>query len=98
MVSASKAARDAKKLAEGKPLKKTLVSRAKKDAAGGESGDSSAANSDDDSGKKKAEIARLADQMDKDGLSDRVTTGVLSSLKQSRDTKVFLSPAAIYIS
>jgi len=34
------------------------------------------------------EVKRLADQMDKHGLSDRVTTGVLSSLKQSRDVKI----------
>ena len=40
------------------------------------------------SGKKLDEVKRLADQMDKHGLSDRVTTGVLSSLKQSRDVKI----------
>lgn len=34
------------------------------------------------------EVKRLADQMDKHGLSDRVTTGVLTSLKQSRDVKI----------
>lgn len=37
---------------------------------------------------KMAEVARLADQMDKHGLSDRVTTGVLSSIASSRDVKI----------
>jgi ATP-binding cassette, subfamily F, member 2 len=40
------------------------------------------------SAKKMDEVKRLADQMDKHGLSDRVTTGVLSSLQQSRDVKI----------
>ncbi|KAL8397106.1 hypothetical protein RB594_003991 [Gaeumannomyces avenae] len=37
---------------------------------------------------KADEVKRLADQMDKHGLSDRVTTGVLSSLEQSKDVKI----------
>lgn len=37
---------------------------------------------------KMAEVKRLADQMDKHGLSDRVTTGVLASLAQSKDVKI----------
>lgn len=40
------------------------------------------------SGKKLDEAKRLASQMDKHGISDRVTTGVLSSTKQSRDVKI----------
>lgn len=42
----------------------------------------------EDAKKRADEVKRLADQMDKHGLSDRVTTGVLSSLKQSRDVKI----------
>lgn len=98
MVSASKAARDAKRAAEAKdkPAKKTLTSRSKK------SGTSTPAEPlldadgnplpDDQQpvalSKKDEEIKRLAEQMDKHGLSDRVTTGVLSSLPASRDVKL----------
>ncbi|EHK98087.1 P-loop containing nucleoside triphosphate hydrolase [Glarea lozoyensis ATCC 20868] len=104
MVSASKAARDAKRAAEGKPAKKTVASRSKagsKNASGTTTpGDATPPLLDGDgnplpddeqpatSSKKMDEVKRLADQMDKHGLSDRVTTGVLSSLKQSRDVKI----------
>jgi ATP-binding cassette subfamily F protein 2 len=105
MVSASKAAREAKRAAEGKAPKKTVASRSKagsKTASGASSvagdetpplldGDGNAVPDDDQpatSLKKMDEVKRLADQMDKHGLSDRVTTGVLSSLKQSRDVKM----------
>src|SRR5271167_2504875 len=105
MVSASKAARDAKRAAEGKAPKKTVASRSKagsKNASGASSvagdetpplldGDGNPVPDDDQpatSAKKLDEVKRLADQMDKHGLSDRVTTGVLSSLKQSRDVKL----------
>ena len=104
MVSASKAAREAKRAAEGKPAKKTVASRAKagsKNASGTTTpGDATPPLLDGDgnhlpddeqpatSSKKMDEVKRLADQMDKHGLSDRVTTGVLSSLKQSRDVKI----------
>lgn len=96
MVSASKAAREAKKLAEGKVPKKTLASKSK-NASAAASGTSTPQLVDEDGNmlpssaendKKAADIKRLADQMDKHGLSDRVTTGVLSSLKQSRDVKI----------
>ena len=40
------------------------------------------------SGEKMKEVEKLTSQMDKHGLSDRVTTGVLSSLESSRDAKV----------
>ncbi|KAL2113305.1 hypothetical protein VUR80DRAFT_4630 [Thermomyces stellatus] len=40
------------------------------------------------SGKKLDEAQRLASQMDKHGISDRVTTGVLASTEQSRDVKI----------
>ncbi len=90
MVSASKAAREAKRAAEGKP-KKTVASRSK---AGSKNASTASSVAGDEtpplldgeqpatSSKKMNEINRLAEQMDKHGLSDRVTTGVLSSLKQ----------------
>lgn len=37
---------------------------------------------------KEKEVKKLAEQMDKHGLSDRVTTGVLASLAASRDVKI----------
>ncbi|KAL6854509.1 P-loop containing nucleoside triphosphate hydrolase protein [Trichoderma novae-zelandiae] len=37
---------------------------------------------------KLDEVKRLADQMDQHGISDRVTTGVLSSTPQSKDVKI----------
>lgn len=103
MVSASKAARDAKRAADGKAPKKTVASRSKagsKTASGASSvagddtppllGDDGLPLPDDQQpgGKRADEVKRLAEQMDKHGLSDRVTTGVLSSLKQSRDVKI----------
>lgn len=99
MVSASKAAREAKRAAEGKAPKKTVASRSKagsKNASGTTTpdlldGDGNPLPDDEQpatSAKKMDEVKRLADQMDKHGLSDRVTTGVLSSLKQSRDVKI----------
>lgn len=99
MVSASKAARDAKRAAEGKPAKKTLASKSKagSKAASGTSTPGELAldadgtplpDSEQPATKDMEEIKRLEAQMDKHGLSDRVTTGVLSSLKQSRDVKI----------
>jgi ATP-binding cassette subfamily F protein 2 len=83
MVSASKAAREAKRAAEGKVPKKTAASRAaSKNAstANSENGDEMSNVSDD--------VKKLMLQEDKFGLSDRVTTGVLSSLPASRDVKI----------
>jgi ATP-binding cassette, subfamily F, member 2 len=37
---------------------------------------------------KMDEVKRLTEQMDKHGISDRVTTGVLSSTPQSKDVKI----------
>lgn len=37
---------------------------------------------------KMSEVKKLADQLDKHGISDRVTTGVLASLEASRDVKI----------
>jgi ATP-binding cassette subfamily F protein 2 len=89
MVSASKAAREAKRAADGKAPKKTAASRAKgKDSENASGASSVAGDETPPSSKRQDEIKRLADQMDKHGLSDRVTTGVLSSLKASRDVKI----------
>ena len=104
MVSASKLARDAKKaaaIADGTAPKKTVASRSKAGSKAASSASSVAGDDEppvpmlDDDGnelsamaKKNEEIKRLANQMDKHGLSDRVTTGVLSSLKASRDVKI----------
>ena len=101
MVSASKAARQAKRAAEGGE-KKTAASRLSSKAAsksgskassvaGDETpplvdanGDPLPATSDD----KLPDVKKLALQEDKDGLSDRVTTGVLASMATSRDMKI----------
>lgn len=37
---------------------------------------------------KMSDVKKLTDQLDKHGLSDRVTTGVLASLETSRDVKI----------
>ncbi|CAN3353243.1 ABC transporter ATP-binding protein Arb1p [Diutina catenulata] len=81
-VSASKAKREqkrlereAKKAAAGKTTKKTKKQEAK-DAEVNEGEDAAAT------------IAKLKMQTDEDGISDRVTTGVLESLKTSRDIKI----------
>lgn len=100
MVSASKEKRQAKKAAE----KKTVAGRSKagsKNASGANSvaGDDSEPQLDafgkpiesDEpatSAEKMGEVQRLADQLDKHGLSDRVTTGVLSSTPTSKDVKI----------
>lgn len=83
MVSASKAARMAKRGDEKKP----------KGSKKGELLDADGNPLPEDeqpatSGEKMKEVEKLTSQMDKHGLSDRVTTGVLSSLESSRDAKV----------
>ncbi|QDS70523.1 ABC transporter ATP-binding protein arb1 [Venturia effusa] len=94
MVSASKAARQAKKEAEGK-TKKTASSKLKSEANSNAPSKASSTNGDDHNSDEdgasaafQEKIAKLALQEDKDGLSDRVTTGVLSSLEASRDVKI----------
>ncbi|CAI4413426.1 AMM_1a_G0014650.mRNA.1.CDS.1 [Saccharomyces cerevisiae] len=72
---AKKAEREAKKAAAGKTIRK--LGR-KKEAAAEESEVDAAAR----------EIKMMKLQQDKDGLSDRVVTGVLSSLETSRDIKL----------
>jgi ATP-binding cassette subfamily F protein 2 len=106
MVSASKAARQAKR-AEGGEKKKTVASKVSSKAASKTGSSASSVNGDETppmldgdgnplpedeqpatSNKKMSDVKKLTEQMDKHGLSDRVTTGVLASLAQSRDIKI----------
>ncbi|EMF11636.1 ABC_tran-domain-containing protein [Sphaerulina musiva SO2202] len=97
MVSASKAAREAKRAADGKAPKKTAASKlASKNASTASSvnGDDTPplqdGNEIDPVPDKKVltKLEKLKLQEDADGISDRVTTGVLSSLEASRDVKM----------
>ena len=105
MVSASKAARQAKR-AEAGVDKKTPTSKlkAKKSENTSEAlsvnGDETPPLLDGDGNplpedeqpattdKKMSKVKELTEQMDKHGLSDRVTTGVLASMSTSRDVKI----------
>lgn len=95
-ISSSKEKRLAKKAALSK-TKGSKASSAVASKAGSVNGDEPAldvhgkpivsdapATSDD----KLDEVKRLAEQLDKHGLSDRVTTGVLASTEQSKDVKI----------
>lgn len=83
MVSASKAARMAKRAEAGdKKAKKAVKEEAVVEADA--NGDEQPATTD----AKMKDVEKLTQQMDKHGLSDRVTTGVLSSLPASRDVKI----------
>ena len=108
MVSASKAARQAKRADEGKDKKKTATSKLSSKAASKNGSSASSVNGDetppllDGDGnalpddeeepattkEKMSTVKKLTEQMDKHGLSDRVTTGVLASLAASRDVKI----------
>lgn len=107
MVSASKAARQAKRAEDGKDKKKTPTSKLSSKAASQNGSSASSVNGDetppllDGDGnalpddeqpattqEKMKDVKKLTDQMDKHGLSDRVTTGVLASLAASRDVKI----------
>ncbi|KAH0290729.1 ATP-binding cassette sub-family F member 2 [Aureobasidium namibiae CBS 147.97] len=93
MVSASKAARDAKRAEAGKAPKKTLAQKkAEKSAeASGTSTpliDADGQELDADGIKTMERIKKLELQEDADGISDRVTTGVLASQEASRDVKI----------
>lgn len=72
---AKKAERDAKKSAEGKTIRKLGK---KKDVK----------EEEDESELAAKKIAQMKLQSDKEGLSDRVVTGVLDSLQTSRDIKI----------
>jgi ATP-binding cassette subfamily F protein 2 len=90
MVSASKAARQAKREADGKPAKKTAASKLSSKNASKNASTASSVNGDDDDvvDAQSEVLQKLKLQEDKDGISDRVTTGVLSSLEASRDVKI----------
>jgi ATP-binding cassette subfamily F protein 2 len=99
--SSSKEKRLAKRAAEGKE-KKTVASRSKANsknvsAAGSVNGDEPELDANGNpiesdapatGADKMDEVKRLADQLDKHGLSDRVTTGVLASTAASKDVKI----------
>ncbi|KAK1756974.1 P-loop containing nucleoside triphosphate hydrolase protein [Echria macrotheca] len=103
MPSASKEKRLAKRAAEGKE-KKTVASRSKANSKNASAAASVNGDSDDvevdafgnpvevdepaTGADKMDEVKRLAEQMDKHGLSDRVTTGVLASTPTSKDVKI----------
>lgn len=87
MPSASKEKRLAKKAAEGK------LKGPKGKGKGEPQLDANGKPIVDDdqfatTGEKLDEVNRLATQMDEYGISDRVTTGVLSSVKSSKDVKI----------
>jgi ATP-binding cassette subfamily F protein 2 len=100
-VSASKAARMAKK-AEKEATKKTAASKLSSKNASTNGSKASSVNGDDDppmldedeidvpatTADKMDKVKQLTEQMDKHGISDRVTTGVLASLEASRDVKI----------
>ena len=106
MVSASKAAREAKRAAAGNPKKTLATKAASKNASKNTSQAGSEASSvngdetppmmdgdtdplpDPDQRVMNEKIAKLTLQEDKDGISDRVTTGVLASQEASRDVKI----------
>ncbi|KAL2268923.1 hypothetical protein VTJ83DRAFT_3769 [Remersonia thermophila] len=89
--SSSKEKRLAKRAAAAAEGKKTVASRSKANSknasaaasVNGEDSDAPATSAD-----KMDEVKRLADQMDRHGLSDRVTTGVLASTPASKDVKI----------
>ncbi len=102
MVSASKAARQAKRADAGTDKKKTPASRVTSKSASKAGSSASSANGDGDvtppsldnvdqpatTEEKLSTVKKLTEQLDKHGLSDRVTTGVLASLPASRDVKI----------
>ena len=100
-VSASKAARLAKK-AETGDKKKTPTSRLSSKTGSKAGSKASSVNGDETpplldedeedqpatTEEKMSKVQKLTEQLDKHGLSDRVTTGVLASLAASRDVKI----------
>lgn len=90
----------AKKAEDGKDTKKTAVSKAKSASknASGQVSEASSVNGDDppmvDADEANGDLEfnekvnKLALQEDDDGISDRVTTGVLASVESSRDVKI----------
>jgi ATP-binding cassette subfamily F protein 2 len=80
MVSASKAAR----LAKRGDAKAKKAGKSKDDTPVESGAEDQPATTD----AKMKQVEKLTAQMDKHGLSDRVTTGVLSSMPSSRDAKI----------
>ncbi|KAM0199454.1 hypothetical protein ACHAPA_005015 [Fusarium lateritium] len=85
--SSSKEKRLAKKAAEGK-LKGGKKGKKNEEPELDANGNPIVDDSPATSGAKLDEVKRLAEQMDKHGISDRVTTGVLASTKTSKDVKM----------
>jgi len=101
--SSSKEKRLAKRAAEGKD-KKTVASRSKANSKNASAAQSVNGDGDEPeldafgkpvvvdepatSADKMDEVKRLAEQLDKHGISDRVTTGVLASTAASKDVKI----------
>jgi ATP-binding cassette subfamily F protein 2 len=89
MPSASKEKRLAKKAAEGKlPGKKSGTSTPKGQPELDANGNPIESDAPATSGSKLDDVQKMTDQMDKHGISDRVTTGVLSSIASSKDVKI----------
>lgn len=91
MVSASKAARMAKRAADGDAKKTKKAGTKTPDEAPLVDADGNPLPTEEQpatTDEKMKEVEQLTAQMDKHGLSDRVTTGVLSSLPSSRDCKI----------
>lgn len=89
--SASKEKRLAKRAAAAAEGKKTVASRSKANSK--TTSAAASVNGDDSDGpatapEKMDEVKRLTEQMDRHGLSDRVTTGVLASTYASKDVKI----------
>ncbi|KAM0244134.1 hypothetical protein ACHAP5_006517 [Fusarium lateritium] len=85
--SSSKEKRLAKKAAEGK-LKGGKKGKKNEEPELDANGNPIIDDAPATSGAKLDEVKRLAEQMDKHGISDRVTTGVLASTKTSKDVKM----------
>jgi len=99
MVSASKAAREAKRAEAGKGEKKTSALKTKREEekasrnaskASSVNGDDETLDADEANGDEatRQKIEKLTMQEDANGLSDRITTGVLASLASSQDVKI----------
>lgn len=82
MVSASKAAREAKRAADGKAPKKSALK------SSGTTTPALDADEDNGDASTREKIEKLTMQEDAEGLSDRITTGVLTSLASSQDVKI----------
>lgn len=86
MPSAAKEKRLAKKAAEGKG--KGKAAKGSKEPELDANGNPIVDDSPATTGEKLEEVKRLTEQMDKHGISDRVTTGVLASTATSKDVKI----------